>query len=332
MSANPPDLPVWIDSREDRLGEPSKAGKLMILIVLPALLAAGCTDSRASKSSPSGGSGFPAEVDAANGRVTIPTRPERIVSLSPTATEILFAIGAGPQVVAVDNASTYPPDAPVTGLSGYTPNIEALTAQRPDLVVFSNDPASLESSLAAIGVPGILQPPAAGLEDTYRQILELGSAAGRGPEAARLVDAMQSELAAIVRTLPRFSRPPLYYHELDELYYTATSRTYIGEIYGMLGLENLADPADTGPTGFVQLSAEFIVSGNPDLIFLADARCCGQSAETVAGRPGWGRIDAVRTGAVIPLDDDIASRWGPRTVDFARTVAGILKDFEDQLP
>ncbi|MEX0790563.1 MAG: ABC transporter substrate-binding protein [Actinomycetota bacterium] len=317
------------------MGEPSKAGRLLILIAaLPALLGAGCTDpgAGASKASPASGSAFPVEVAAANGTVTIDRQPERIVSLSPTATEILFAIGAGPQVVAVDNASTYPPGAPVTGLSGYTPNIEALTAQRPDLVVFSFDPGGLESSLAAIGVPGLLQPPAVQLEDTYQQILDLGTATGRNPEAAGLVAGMRSELDEIVRSLPAFSRPPLFYHELDEGYYTATSSTYIGEIYGMLGLENLADPADTGPTGFVQLSAEFIVSANPDLIFLADARCCGQSAETVAGRPGWGGIDAVRNGAVIPLDDDIASRWGPRTVDFARTVAGVLKDFEKELP
>lgn len=306
---------------------------MILMATLPALLLAGCSapGADAPEPSPASEAGFPVEVAADNGTVTIPRRPERIVSLSPTATEILFAIGAGPQVLAVDEASTYPPDAPVTELSGYTPNLEALTAQRPDLVVFSIDPGSLGSSLAAIGVPGMLQPAAARLEDAYEQIRDLGTATGRGREASRLVAGMRSEMAEIVRTLPRFSRPPLFYHELDEGHYTATSRTFIGEIYGMLGLENLADPADTGPTGFVQLSAEAIVSGNPDLIFLANARCCGQSAETLAKRPGWGRIKAVRTGAVIPLDDDIASRWGPRTVDFARAVARALKEFETQL-
>jgi iron complex transport system substrate-binding protein len=304
---------------------------MILMVALPALLAAGCTDPGTVASNsvpPASGSGFPVEITADNGTVTIPRRPERIVSLSPTATEILFAIGAGPQVVAVDEASTYPPDAPVTGLSGYTPNLEALTAQRADLVVFSVDPGSLGSSLAATGVPGILHPPAARLEDTYKQIRELGIATGRDREASLLIAGMQNELAEIVAGLPRFSRPPLFYHELDELYYTATSRTFIGEIYGLLGLENLADPADTGPTGFVQLSAEFIVSRSPDLIFLADARCCGQSAETVANRPGWEKINAVQNGAVIPLDDDVASRWGPRTVEFARTVAGALEQFE----
>ncbi|RMH67259.1 MAG: ABC transporter substrate-binding protein, partial [Actinomyces sp.] len=117
-----------------------------------------------------------------------------------------------------------------------------------------------------------------------------------------------------------------YYHELDDTLYTVTSGTFVGEIYALFGLENVADPADADGSafGYPQLSAEYLVDADPDLIFLADTKCCGQSAATVAARPGWDTLTAVREGHVVELDDDIASRWGPRVVDFARAVAAAL--------
>ena len=271
------------------------------------------------------------EVAAANGTVEIPRRPARIVSLSPTATEILFAIGAGPQVVAVDGESSYPVEAPRTGLSGYTPNVEAIAGYRPDLLVFSTEPGELEDAMARTGVPAILQPAAAGLDDTYRQIRELGAASGRSGQAAELVNSMKAEIKTISKSVPRFPQPPSYYHELDQSYFTATSETFLGEVYRLLGLTNIADPADSTGSGYLQLSAEFIVRNDPDIIFLADATCCGQSAATLAARPGWDRIRAVREGTVVALDGDVASRWGPRTVDLVRSVAAALRSFEPRL-
>lgn len=295
------------------MGAPSKVGWVTLVAILA--LVPGCSESPSSSSE-----AFPVTIEAAGNTVTVPRRPERIVSLSPTATEILFAIGAGPQVVAVDEASSHPAEAPRTDLSGYTPNLEALASYRPDLVVYSSDPGELAGALTTLGTPGILQPPAERLQDAYRQIAELGTATGRGAEASKLADSMKKRIASISKGVP--DSPGTYYHELDEGYYTATSKTFIGEIYGLLGLANIADAAGTG---YVQLSAEFIVQANPDLIFLADSRCCRQSAATVAARPGWDQIDAVKNGAVFPLDDDIASRWGPRTVDFLQAIAESLE-------
>lgn len=306
--------------KEDRLGQPSKV-RWVTLVATLALIAGGCSEPPSPSSAPPG---EPFPVSA--GGVTVPRRPERIVSLSPTATEILFAIGAGPQVVAVDEASSYPPEAPRTGLSGYTPNLEALASYRPELVVYSSDPGELRRALTTLGTPGILQPPAERLEDIYGQIADLGAVTGRGAEAAKLADGMKRRIAAISKPAPEPGPPKSYYHELDEGYYTATSKTFIGEIYGLLGLVNIADRAGTG---YVQLSGEYIVQANPDLIFLADARCCGQSAATVAARPGWDQIEAVKNGAVFPLDDDVASRWGPRTVDLLETVAGLARQAGD---
>ncbi len=316
------------------LGEPFKAGRsLVCLVTFLAIFAAGCWDSNgpAPTSIRPPNEDFPVEVTAANGKIAISRRPGRIVSLSPTATEILFAIGAGSQVVAVDEESSYPANAPRTKLSGYTPNLEAIATYRPDLVVFSNEPGNLGTSLNAIGVPGILQPAAEQLDDTYSQILQLGLATGRQPQAERVVEEMKMLIKRIVRSLPRLPRSVTYYHELDESYYSATSKTFIGEVYGLLGLTNIADAADKLGSGYPQLSGEFIIQNDPDLIFLADTRCCGQSATTVAKRPGWEQIEAVRKGRVIELDDDIASRWGPRTVDFVRSVAHNLKSFEPQI-
>ncbi len=300
------------------MGAPAKV-RLIALVVLLVLVTGGCSESPSSTPSPET---FPVTIEAAgNNTVTVPRRPERIVSLSPTATEILFAIGAGPQVVAVDEASSHPAEAPRTELSGYTPNLEALASYRPDLVVYSSDPGELGGGLTTLRTPGILQPPAGRLEDTYRQIGELGTATGHRAEASELIDSMKGRIASITESAAERGSPTTYYHELDEGYYTATSKTFIGEIYKLLGLGNIADRAGTG---YLQLSAEYIVQANPDLIFLADSRCCGQSAATVAARPGWDQIDAVKNGAVFPLDDDVASRWGPRTVDFLQAIAESL--------
>ncbi len=263
---------------------------------------------------------FPVTVKTAGGEATIPSRPAKIVSLSATATEILFAIGAGAQVVAVDDQSNFPAEAPTTDLSGYTPNVEAILNYQPDLVVASNDPGGLVDALKATGVPVLLQPAATTLDDTYDQIEQLGAATGNVGDAAEVVAGITADLDELTGEVVERPTPLRYYHELDDTFYTATSKTFIGNLYALAGLENIADAADKDGSGYPQLSAEFILEQDPDLVFLADTKCCQQSAETVAARPGWSQLTAVRDGGVIALDDDVASRWGPRVVDFLRDV------------
>ena len=274
---------------------------------------------------------FPVTVEAENGSVTIEDMPEAIVSLSSTATEMLFAIGAGDQVVAVDDQSNFPEEAPVTDLSGFTPNIEAILAHEPDLVVIGYEPGDLVASLDAAGVPVIFHNAAFTLEDTYRQIESLGVATGHVGEALSLSESIESDLVAIADETSDVPEGTTYYHELDNTFYTATSSTFFGQIYGMFGLENIADPADEdgSAAGYPQLSSEYIVSADPDLIFLADV-LYGESAETVAARPGWDVLTAVQEGNVIELDSDVASRWGPRIVDFAESVADAVEAYVSQ--
>ncbi|HEX7265558.1 MAG TPA: ABC transporter substrate-binding protein [Candidatus Dormibacteraeota bacterium] len=269
-------------------------------------------------------------VEAGGASVTITKQPQRIVSLSPTATEMLFAISAGSQVVAVDDQSTFPSNAPMTKLSGFQPNVEAIAAYAPDLVVASDDTGGIVHGLGALNIPILIEPAAKNLDDSYRQIEQLGAATGRLTDASALEKKMRSDLAAIVASLPRPAKQLKVYHELDDTYYSATSATFIGQVYELLGLKNIADGATAAAPDYPQLSAEYIVSSSPDLIVLADTKCCHQDVSTVAARPGWSSIAAVKSGQVVGVDDDIASRWGPRVVDFLRAIAPHVKQLEAQ--
>ena len=263
---------------------------------------------------------YPITVETPVGDLTIAERPARIVSLSPTATEMLFAIGAGDQIVAVDDQSNYPDEAPMTDLSGYEPNVEAIASYEPDLVVYATEPGDLGSSLEGLGIPALLQPAATTLRDVYRQIEQLGLVTDHVTESGELTDGMRDDIERIT-AMAHVPDGATFYHELDDTYYSVTSSTFIGQLYSMVGLENIADGAKGAGGGYPQLSAEYIIDADPDLIFLADTKCCGQSPVTVSRRPGWDRIDAVEDGNVIPLDDDVASRWGPRLVDYLQRIA-----------
>ncbi|HEU4319292.1 MAG TPA: ABC transporter substrate-binding protein [Acidimicrobiia bacterium] len=269
--------------------------------------------------------GFPVTVTDDLGEVTIDALPDAIVSLSSTATEMLFAIGGGDQVVAVDDRSNYPAEAPVTDLSAFTPNVEAILAYEPDLVVISYDPGDLIAALNAANVPVLTFGPAFTLDDTYRQIGGLGTATGHADDAVIVNERIQAELDEIMAAAPDPPQGTDYYHEVDNTLFSATSSTFIGQIYTMFGLVSIADEADADGSafGFPQLSSEYIVEADPDLIFLANA-FYGESAETVAARPGWEVLSAVQDGYVVELDSDVASRWGPRVVDFAQSVSDAL--------
>jgi iron complex transport system substrate-binding protein len=267
---------------------------------------------------------FPVTVESSDGPVTIEQRPVRIVSLSPTATESLFAIGAGDQVVAVDDQSNYPAEAPVTKLSGYTPNLEAIAGYEPDLVIAAFDPGELVRGLRRLEIPVLLQDAAVNLDEAYAQIEALGAVTGNESRAKAVIAGMRAQIAEAVGSLQAAQLS--VYHELGPDYFSATSETFIGSIYELLGLENIADGVSGQAPDYPQLSAEYIVSENPELIVLSDTKCCGQTPEKVAKRPGWSKIAAVRSGNVLPVDDDIASRWGPRTVDFVELVADAVAE------
>ncbi len=259
-----------------------------------------------------------AAVDAADPMV------KRIVSISPTATEMAFAIGAGDFIVAVDQYSYYPDEAPVTDLDGWSPNIEAIASYEPDLVLMQTSP-EVGESLEALGIEVWAHNAPVTFEDVYQQIEQLGETVGLTDEAVSLNAEIRSQINELVAAAPDASGLS-YYHELDNTLYTVTSGTFVGEVYKLFGLENVADPADSDGSsfGYPQLSDEYLVNANPDLIFLADTVCCGQNTQTVAERPGWDQLTAVQNGRIVELNDDIASRWGPRLVEFIAAISEAL--------
>jgi iron complex transport system substrate-binding protein len=295
-----------------------------VLLVAAATLTgllAGCGSSTNPTAAPSfsaGAASFPATV----GGVTLTQRPTHIVSLTPTGTEMLFAIGAGKQVTAVDDQSDYPADAPKTDLSGYKPNAEAIAAKNPDLVVISDDQNKIKDQLTALKIPVFQMQAATTLADTYQQMTDLGTLTGHPTEAADEAKQIKDGVAKLIAEVPKRAKPLTYYYELDQTFYSVTSKTFIGSLFAMAGLQNIADPADADGKagGYPQLTAESIVKASPDLIFLADTKCCQQSADTVKARAGWAGITAVQKGQVVALDDDVASRWGPRVVDLVKAI------------
>jgi iron complex transport system substrate-binding protein len=253
------------------------------------------------------------------------TVPHRIVSLSPTATEDLFAIGAGKQVIAVDSDSDYPANAPKTKLSAYTPNAEAIAKYNPDLVVISNDENGIVAALGKLRIRVLLEPAATNLAGDYAQLLGLGKVTGNVAGAERTVAQMKRQIAAVIASVPKSAHGLSFYEELSPDYYSATSKTFTGQALAQLGLHDIADKAANSGSGYPKLSAEYIVATDPSLIVLADTKCCAETAAKVQARPGWSTISAVKDGGVVGVDDDIASRWGPRVVDFMRIVAARVR-------
>jgi iron complex transport system substrate-binding protein len=286
--------------------------------------AANSSSSSSSSASPVAAA-FPVTLTAANGAVTIKSEPARIVSLDATPTEDLYAVGAGKQVVAVNAYSDYPAGTPKTSLSGLTPNIEAIAKYNPALVISSQNSGGLVAGMAKLGIPVLIEPAVVTLAQAYAQIAQVAAATGHAAQGARVVAGMKQQIAASVRTADTGHKGLTYYWELSaNPYYSATSATFIGQIVGLLGLKNVADaagkPADGG---YPELSAEYIVTAQPQVIFLADNQTTdgGQTPAIVAKRPGWSGIPAVKDGEVIGLNDDIASRWGPRLPELVAEIA-----------
>lgn len=318
--------PRGITGRPTRRFLTSVVAAASALAIGTGLTACGSDDAASSEptSAATAQAAFPVTVTAQNGDITLTEQPDSIISLSPTATEMLFAIGAGDQVAAVDDQSSYPQDAPVTDLSGFQPNAEAVAGHDPDLVVLANDTNGIVDALDTLGIPVILLPAASKVAESYTQIGLLGAATGHVEEATAVIEQTQDRIATAIESLPADAAGMRVYHELDPTYYSVTSDTFIGDVYSMLGLSDIADAADDTAGGYPQLSAEFVVKAEPQVIVLADGTCCQQDAAAVAARPGFDRTPAVKDERVIVIDDDIASRWGPRVADFVEAVvAGI---------
>lgn len=266
----------------------------------------------------------PVMVSGDGGDLTLPDRPSKIVSLSATHTEILYAIGAGDRLVATDLTSNYPADAEATPkVDAFNFNVEEIAAFEPDLVITAFDFQGEVAALDQIRIPVLLLAPATTLDSAYAQIEVLGEVTGRAEDAADLVESMRTRIDDLVSSLE--GAPLTLFHEVDNTLYSANSSTFLGDIYRRLGLINIADgvPDEFG-AGYVQVAEEYLLAEDPDVIFLGDAQF-GENPATVAARPGWDTLNAVRSGAVFELDGDLAGRWGPRTVDLVEDIVAAIE-------
>ena len=294
-----------------------------LFLLVPTLAACGNNgdDSAATEEAAVSETTVAAEFPVTVGDTTLDAEPQRIVSMSATATEMLFAIGAGDRVIAVDNFSNFPAEtASLEKLDAYEPNVEAISALNPDLVIISYDPGNLVEQLTTLSIPVFTAGAVADLAGAYAQLEQLGALTGQLAEAVQTSSAMQTAIEEIVAGVTKLDPPLTYFYELDPTPYTVTSNTFIGGVMALMGLVNIADGVEEG-NDYPQLSAEVIVEKNPDIVFLADTKCCAQSAETFGARDGFGGLKAVELDSITGLDDDIASRWGPRLVDLVRAVA-----------
>ena len=269
---------------------------------------------------------YPLTISSGGYSTTIAKKPTRIISLSPSATESLFEIGAGKQVLAVDSLSNFPKSAPITQLSAFEPNVEAIAALKPDLVVLSVDAMKslvVKEALEKLKIPVLMEKAPETLAQAYKEIEVLGEVTDHTSEAKKVTFKMAALIKSIINRTKKTVKIT-FFHELDNTLYSVTSDTFIGKVYKDFGLVNIADKAAGADSyGYPQLSAEYLLKADPDVIFLADAEY-GESAATVKARAGWSGITAVTKKNVFALPNDIPSRWGPRLVDFYRYVAACL--------
>jgi len=289
---------------------------LVAILIAPASQASAAT--RATK--------YPLTISSGGYSTVVVKKPTRIISLSPSATESLFEIGAGKQVLAVDSYSNFPKSAPVTDLSAFEPNVEALVAFKPDLVILSVDAVKslvVKEALEKLKIAVLMEKAPENLTQAYKEIEVLGAVTDHSSKAKKVTFKMAALIKSILNRA-KVTGKVSFFHELDNTLYSATSETFIGKVYNDFGLINIADKAAGADSyGYPQLSAEYLVKSDPTIIFLADAEY-GESAATVKARAGYSSITAVAKKNIFALPNDIPSRWGPRLVDFYRFIAAAI--------
>lgn len=301
--------------------------KLQRIILVLSLAFGGTLAVAATSQAASDQTHYPITLRVGAVKTIIAHQPKRIISLSPSATEILFSIGAGKQVIAVDADSNFPTSAPTSKLDGFTPNVEAIAAYKPDLVILQSTAgkaSQVAQQLEKLKISVLMEVTPSTLSDVYTEMTVDGQATNNQKKTFAKINSMKKAIAAAISSVT-LKKPLSFFHELDNTGYSATSTTFIGQVYKSFGLINVADAAATADSaGYPQLTPEAIIGANPDLVFLADAQY-GESPVTFAARPGFSTLAAVTNNHVIALPSDISSRWGPRLVQFYQIIANALK-------
>lgn len=297
--------------------------KFLLFTLLIALLAA-CAPQVPATSAPASLT----FTDGLGREVTLNGLPQRIVSLAPSNTEILFAIGAGDQVVGRDQLSDFPEEvanATDIGSTFDALNTELIVSLNPDLVLAAeiNTPEQVKQ-LEDLGLTVYYLKNPTTLEEMYGNLELVAQLTGYGEEAAALVESLKGRVAAVDEKIAPLSSRFSVFYELDATDpskpFTAGKGTFITQLIDRAGGSNIASDLE----GYPQLSLEQVVAADPAFIILGDARY-GVTPESIAQRPGWENLSAVKNGNVLPFNDDLVSRPGPRLVDALEELAKLLR-------
>lgn len=296
----------------------SRARRAALRLAMALLVALTAAWPQASRADAAAGAVFPLRLRDALGReVTIVRPPQRIVSVAPSVTEILFTLGVGDRIVGIGDADDYPPIGMrgKTRVGGVILNAERIIGLRPDLIV---GVASLQREqlerLIRLQLP-VLAVEARSLEETFAQIALLGRAADTVRVAERVVRLLRTRTAAVERRVRGRARPRVYVEIWGEPPQTAAAGTFIDDLVRRAGGANLF--ADL--RGWPQVAPEAILRRSPEVVLLTYP-----GRQRLTGRPGWDRVEAVRRGRVHEVDPDLVSRPGPRLVDGLERIAALL--------
>jgi cobalamin transport system substrate-binding protein len=292
------------------------------LIVVIAALALACGDdddddgavdpTDEATASASEESAFPLTLnDDLGTEVTLDAPPEAIVALAPSFVEVLYAIGAEETIVAADENTDYPPDAEsIPKISGLEPSVEAIASYEPDLVLYFYDPGGFQQALDNVSITSFYLATPTTVDGVYDQIATIGELTGHSEEATTVVEDMEAEIEATLSGVDTSAGPSVF-HELDPQLFTVGPGSFHDDVYQLLGASNIAE--STGEP-YPQMTQEAVIAENPEVIILADTDF-GESADTVAARPGWDQISAVQNDRVYEYTSALLSHASPRLVD-----------------
>jgi iron complex transport system substrate-binding protein len=299
------------------------------IVLIAGLLFAACTGGDAATATPTAEptatpTATPAPViiaDSDGFELTFEMAPTRIISFSPGATEILFAIGAEDQVIAVDEWVNFPPETENLERVKYIdPDPERVLSLTPDLVLMATAQQLQVEQLRSLGLTVLFNLEPDSIEGVLQNILLLGLVTGHSEEAETLVAQMRIRITIVEEAISDIDQGPRVFYELSSDLYTAAPNTFIGGTLTLLKAQNVAEGAKTA---FPQLTAEVLLEANPEVVLLADG-VWGESFETVAARPGWDTVDAVINERVYGVAPDTGNRPGPRIVDSIEEIAVLL--------
>lgn len=267
--------------------------------------------------------------DGAGRSVTLPAPAQRVISLAPSNTEILFAIGAGAQVVGRDAFSDYPEEAKaVADIGGGFGelNTELILAQKPDLVLASSlTPPEQIQTLENLKLPVFVLTNPKDLEGMYANLQTVGQLTGHQPEAETLVSTLKQRVAGLQEKLKAVQQRPLVFYELDgtdpNAPWTPGPGTFVASLIEMAGAQNLGSSLEGE---WVQISIEELIAKQPEMVLIGDYTWGGVTPEDVKARAGWDALQAVQNGQLHPFDDNLVSRPGPRLVDGLEALARLF--------